>query len=93
MKDAGSFPITWFANGLSLREIQPWFPLPSNLINKGEEWIPEIQGYAIYESPKICNLKKSGIGQVSCLSYFETPNKPVKTIQAHASQEAFDVLE
>ncbi|CAF3878929.1 unnamed protein product [Rotaria sp. Silwood2] len=46
MKDAGSFPITWFANGLSLREIQPWFPLPSNLINKGEEWIPEIQGYA-----------------------------------------------
>jgi hypothetical protein len=47
MKDAGQFPITWFADGLSLREIQPWFPLPSNLINKGQVWVPEIQGYAM----------------------------------------------
>jgi hypothetical protein len=51
MKDAGPFPITWFADGLSLREIQPWFPLPSNLINNGQVWVPEIQGYAVVCQP------------------------------------------
>jgi hypothetical protein len=29
----------------------PWFPLPSNLINKGEEWIPEVQLNATVCSP------------------------------------------
>jgi hypothetical protein len=91
MKDAGPFPITWFADGLSLREIQPWFPLPSNLINKGQVWVPEIQGYAVrYDSPEICNLRKSGIGEVPCLSYFEAPDRPVKTIEAHAGRGSFD---
>ncbi|CAF1354996.1 unnamed protein product, partial [Rotaria sordida] len=91
MKDAGPFPITWFADSLSFRQVQPWFPLPSNLINKGEEWIPEIQGYAVrYDSPEICNLRKSGIGQVPCLRYFEAPDRPVKTIEAHDSQGAYD---
>ncbi|CAF1245987.1 unnamed protein product [Rotaria sordida] len=91
MKDAGPFPITWFADSLSFRQVQPWFPLPSNLIDKGEEWIPEIQGYAVrYDSPEICNLRKSGIGQVPCLSYFEAPVRPVKTIEAHAGQGAYD---
>ena len=51
MKDAGPFPITWYGDGLSLREVQRWFPLPSDLINKGEEWVPEIQGYAVVSQP------------------------------------------
>ncbi|CAF3599158.1 unnamed protein product [Rotaria socialis] len=91
MQDTGPFPIAWFGDGLNLREIQPWFPLPSNLINKGEEWIPEIHDYAVrYDSPAICNLRKSGIGEVPCLSYLETPDKPVKTIQTHACRRAYD---
>lgn len=24
-------------------EMKPWFPLPSNLVNKGEQWIPQLQ--------------------------------------------------
>ncbi|CAF4817976.1 unnamed protein product, partial [Rotaria socialis] len=51
MQDAGPFPMAWFGDGLNLREIQPWFPLPSNLINKGEEWIPEIHEYAVVCQP------------------------------------------
>ncbi|CAF4122628.1 unnamed protein product [Rotaria sp. Silwood2] len=91
MQDAGPFPITWFADSLTLHEIEPWFPLPSNLINKGEEWIPEIQGYAVrYDSPEICDLRKSGIGPVPCLSYFEAPDRPVKTIEAHVGRGSFD---
>ena len=46
MNDVGPFPFKWF-NGQGMFEIQPWFPLPSNLINKGEEWIPEIQQSAV----------------------------------------------
>jgi hypothetical protein len=46
MSDVGPFPTTWF-NDQGMFEIQPWFPLPSNLINKGEEWIPEIQMNAV----------------------------------------------
>ncbi|CAF3807237.1 unnamed protein product, partial [Rotaria sp. Silwood1] len=43
-----------------------------------------------YDSPEICNLRKSGIGQVPCLSYFEAPDRPVKTIEAHAGRGAYD---
>ncbi|CAF3541086.1 unnamed protein product [Rotaria socialis] len=91
MKDAGPFPIEWYGDGLSLREVQRWFPLPSDLINKGEEWVPEIQGYAVrYDSPEMCDLKKSGIGLVPCLSYFEAPDRPVKSIEAHVGRTAYD---
>ncbi|CAF1399589.1 unnamed protein product [Rotaria sordida] len=84
----GPFPSSWFHGAETHTEIQPWFPLPSNLINKGKEWIPEIQQYAIrYDSPEICDLKQSGIGKVPCLSYFETQDSPVKTIYAHAASE------
>ncbi|CAM4773131.1 unnamed protein product [Rotaria magnacalcarata] len=91
MKDAGPFPIEWYGDGLSLREVQRWFPLPSDLINKGEEWVPEIQGYAVrYDSPEMCDLKKSGIGLVPCLSYFEAPDRPVKSVEAHVGRTAYD---
>jgi hypothetical protein len=40
--DFGPFPMSWFNLSLGRTEILPWFPLPSNLINKGEEWIPEV---------------------------------------------------
>ncbi|CAF1643864.1 unnamed protein product, partial [Didymodactylos carnosus] len=43
-----------------------------------------------YDSPEICDLKKSGLGKVPCLSYFETEERPVKTIQARAAQGGFD---
>jgi hypothetical protein len=43
MADVGPFPFNWFFNTESVTQIQPWSPLPSNLINKGEEWIPEIK--------------------------------------------------
>ncbi len=43
MGDIGPFPSTWFYDREGHSQIQPWFPLPSNLINKGEEWIPEVQ--------------------------------------------------
>lgn len=46
MGDVGPFPTTWF-NDQGMFDIQPWFPLPSNLINKGEEWVPEIQMNAV----------------------------------------------
>ncbi|CAF3243916.1 unnamed protein product [Rotaria sp. Silwood2] len=85
--DIGPFPFTWFTSPESQFKIQPWLPLPSNLINKGEEWIPEIHDYATrYDSPEICDLQQSGIGKVPCLSYFETQDRPVKTIQAHGAR-------
>jgi len=37
------FPISWFNNAEDRTEIKPWFPLPSNLVNKGEQWIPDLQ--------------------------------------------------
>ena len=46
MSDIGPFPISWINDQGDQFKIQPWFPLPSNLINKGEEWIPEIQMHA-----------------------------------------------
>ncbi|CAF4323954.1 unnamed protein product, partial [Rotaria sp. Silwood2] len=33
---------------------------------------------------------KSEIGEVPCLSYFEAPDRPVKTIEAHAGRGSFD---
>ncbi|CAF0759677.1 unnamed protein product [Adineta steineri] len=67
--------------------IQPWFPLPSNLVNKGKEWIPEIQLNATrYDSSEICDLERSDLGKVPCLSYFETEDRPAKTIRARAAQ-------
>lgn len=44
MTDTGPFPSEWFYNSIpSQTQMQPWFPLPQNMINKGEEWIPEVQ--------------------------------------------------
>ena len=43
MNNYGPFPTSWFYTEQESTKIQPWFPLPSNLINKGEEWIPEIK--------------------------------------------------
>ncbi len=45
MGDVGPFPFNWFydSDPQSQTKILSWFPLPSNLINKGEEWIPEVQ--------------------------------------------------
>ncbi len=43
MDGIGPFPMSWFYGSQGHTEILPWFPLPSNLINKGEEWIPEVQ--------------------------------------------------
>jgi len=37
------FPISWFNNAGDRTEMKPWFPLPSNLVNKGEQWIPQLQ--------------------------------------------------
>ena len=43
-----------------------------------------------YDSPEICDLKQSGLGKVPCLSYFETQNRPAKTIQARAARPFYD---
>jgi hypothetical protein len=43
MSDIGPFPMEWLSNYQGQFQINPWFPLPSNLINKGEQWVPEIQ--------------------------------------------------
>jgi hypothetical protein len=43
MSDVGSFPFSWFYDSQENTQIKPWFPLPSDLINKGEEWIPEFK--------------------------------------------------
>ncbi|CAF0898497.1 unnamed protein product [Rotaria sordida] len=94
MSDVGPFPFSWFYDSNGHTQIQPWFPLPSDLINKGEEWIPEIQQNATrYDSPEICNLKRSGIGQVPCLSYFETEDRPARTIRARAARGSYDTDE
>jgi hypothetical protein len=42
MGDVGPFPFNWFYDPEIHTQILPWFPLPSNLINKSEEWIPEV---------------------------------------------------
>ncbi|CAF4093732.1 unnamed protein product [Rotaria sordida] len=86
MISIGPFPSSWLDQDGNI-DIKPWFPLPSNLIKKGEEWIPEIQKNAMrYDSPEICDLERSGIGKVPCLSYFEADETPVKTITAHAAR-------
>ncbi|CAF3927195.1 unnamed protein product [Rotaria sordida] len=91
MIDIGPFPSSWLDQDGNI-DIKPWFPLPSDLIKKGEEWIPEIQKNAMrYDSPEICDLEQSGIGKVPCLSYFEADETPVKTITAHAARGSFDV--
>ncbi|CAF5142838.1 unnamed protein product, partial [Rotaria sp. Silwood1] len=46
MIDIGPFPFSWLDQDGNI-DIKPWFPLPSNLIKKGEEWIPEIQKNAM----------------------------------------------
>ncbi|CAF1433488.1 unnamed protein product [Rotaria sordida] len=65
---------------------------------------PASQGYIIfnfnpdspyftkrYDSPEICDLIHSRIGKVPCFSYFETKDRPVKTIQAGpVPPESFD---
>ncbi|CAF3885573.1 unnamed protein product [Adineta steineri] len=43
MLDVGPFPISWLNGVENYIQIYPWYPLPPNLINKGEEWIPELQ--------------------------------------------------
>ncbi|CAF4834548.1 unnamed protein product, partial [Rotaria magnacalcarata] len=43
-----------------------------------------------YDSPEMCDLYRSGIGKVPCLSYFEAEETPVKTITAHAAVGSFD---
>jgi hypothetical protein len=53
--DVGPFPINWFFNSESITKIQPWFPLPSNLINKGEQWVPEIKQNATVCFPTSLN--------------------------------------
>ena len=47
LSDIGPFPISWITDPDGHFEIQKWFPLPSNLINRGDEWIPEVQKDAI----------------------------------------------
>ncbi|CAF1417496.1 unnamed protein product [Rotaria sordida] len=37
MNDFGPFTFSWFYDSGTHTEIQPWFPLPPNLIYKGEE--------------------------------------------------------
>jgi hypothetical protein len=65
MIDIGPFPSSWFYGSQGHIEIQPWFPLPSNLINKGEEWIPEIQ-----ENATVCVPISVRVVQV-----YENPSK------------------
>lgn len=42
MINIGPFPNSWFYDSEGQTEIKPWSPLLPNMINKGEEWIPEI---------------------------------------------------
>jgi hypothetical protein len=39
---------------------------------------------------EICDLYRSGIGKVPCLTYFETQDRPVKTIYARVARGAYD---
>jgi hypothetical protein len=43
MVDIGPFPIKWLHGIENYIEIERWYPLPPNLINKGQEWIPELK--------------------------------------------------
>ena len=43
MVDLGPFPADWFFNPQRQTEMLAWFPLPLNLVNKGEEWVAELQ--------------------------------------------------
>ncbi|CAF5033173.1 unnamed protein product, partial [Rotaria sp. Silwood1] len=92
MIDIGPFPISWLRGVENYIQIYPWYLLSPNLINKGEEWIPELQLNATrYDSPEICDLIHSRIVKVPCFSYFETKDRPVKTIQARSvPPESFD---
>jgi hypothetical protein len=42
MGDVGPLPMSWFDRSQGQTKILPWFPLTLNMINKGDEWIPEI---------------------------------------------------
>ena len=53
MIDIGPFPIKWLHGIENFIEIERWYSLPSNLINKGEEWIPEIQLNATVGFPQL----------------------------------------
>ncbi len=59
MIDIGPFPIKWLHGVENTIAIYPWLPLPPNLINKGEEWIPEVQLNAT-----VCFPDSIRIGQV-----------------------------
>ena len=50
--------MSWFYDSEGHVEIQPWFPLPTNLINKGEEWIPEIQQNATVCLPNFFRVEE-----------------------------------
>lgn len=43
MIDIGPFPVSWLRSIDNYIQIHPWYPLSSSLINKGKEWIPELQ--------------------------------------------------
>jgi hypothetical protein len=59
MIDIGPFPISWLHGVENYLDIKPWFPLPSNLIDKGEEWVPEIQQNATVCFPISIRIGKS----------------------------------
>ncbi|CAF1285377.1 unnamed protein product [Adineta steineri] len=56
MLDVGPFPISWLNGVENYIRIYPWYPLPPNLINKGEEWIPELQLNATVKAEHLFNL-------------------------------------
>jgi hypothetical protein len=60
MIDIGPFPISWLQGVENYIQIYPWYPLPPNLINKGEEWIPELQLNATVCFPKKFYLDEIG---------------------------------
>ncbi|CAF1189531.1 unnamed protein product [Adineta steineri] len=76
------------SQGYTMFNFNPDYPY----FTKGEEWIPELQLNATrYDTVEICDLIHSRIGKVPCFSYFETKDRPVKTIQARPSPpESFD---
>lgn len=61
MTDFGPFPNNWFYGSQGHTEIQPWFPLPSNLINKGEQWIPEIKQNATVRFSPLNKIEQSNV--------------------------------
>ncbi len=58
MGDIGPLPDNWFYDSQGHTKMLPWFPLPSNLINKGEEWIPEVQLNATVCFPVLIRTKQ-----------------------------------